>query len=521
MIPLFSNKEVRDVDSFAIEQLGFPSLLLMENAASSLFTIISEKGFLDKTRTSSVGILCGKGNNGGDGFALARKIALAGHKVTVLHLSDKKNLSPDASINYDLLLKSSSDYKNIKMKKYKNVRDINLLRSCHLIVDAILGSGTQGELRGDIKDIIETVNKFHAKKIAVDVPTGLNADTGYGETIFKADLTISLGGLKQGLFLGEGYVASGLIEKGNIGLGDRYLSGKLTKNFLVEQSDIKSFLPLKSRKLNKYSAGKVFLLTGSKGFGGAAVLSANGAFKSGVGAVVLAIPASLQKIILEKRPETVLNFYGDRTTEFLSPEHYPSLREKINWADSIAIGSGIGKDEATREFVHLLLKNHPNKKIVIDADAIQAFSKNIYNKFQLKNSVFTPHLGEFCSLIGEEKTTVEKDLLYFGKEFVKVTKAVLGLKGPRTIIFTPDGKSFINPTGNEGLAKFGSGDVLTGMLASFIAQIHDVKLAVLSAVYLHGLAADQLKGKKSAYGFTPRDLADQIPFTLKEINDSL
>lgn len=520
MIPLFSNKEVRDVDSFAIEQLGFPSLLLMENAASSLFTIISEKGFLNKVPTS-VGILCGKGNNGGDGFALARKIAFAGHKVTVLHLADKKNLSPDASINYDLLLRSSLVYKNIKIKKYENVRDLNLFRSCSLIVDAMLGSGTQGELKNEIKDIVEAVNKFRTKKIAVDVPTGLNADTGYGGTIFKADLTISLGELKKGLFLGEGYVTSRLVEKGNIGLGDRYFSGKMTKNFLVEQSDIKSFLPVKSKRLNKYSAGKVFLLTGSRRYGGAAVLSAEGAFKSGTGAVVLAIPGSLQKIILEKRPETVLNFYGDRTTEFLSPEHYHSFREKINWADSIAIGSGIGKDEATREFVHLLLKNHPNKKIVIDADAIQAFSKNIYNKFQLKNSVFTPHLGEFCALIGEEKSTVEKDLLYYGKEFVKATKAVLVLKGPRTIVFSPDGKTFINPTGNEGLAKFGSGDVLTGMLASFIAQLHDVKHAVLSAVYLHGFAADQLKEKKSAYGFTASDLAAQIPFTLKGINDTL
>ncbi|MFA6981119.1 MAG: NAD(P)H-hydrate dehydratase [Ignavibacteriaceae bacterium] len=520
MIPLFSNKEVRTVDSYAIEQLGFPSLLLMENAASSLFSIISEKGFLSKTPTS-VGILCGKGNNGGDGFALARKIAFAGHKVTVLHLSDKKNLSPDAAINYELLLKSSSVYKNIKIKKIENMRDVNLLRSCDFIVDAILGSGTQGELKSDLKKNVEAVNKFHAKKIAVDVPTGLNVDTGYGETIFKADLTISLGELKRGLFFGEGYLASGLVEKGNIGLGGRYFVDTETKDFLVEQSDIKSFVPVKSRRLNKYSAGKVFLLTGSKGFGGAAVLSTTGAFRSGAGAVILAIPNTLQKIILMKRPETVLNFYGERTTEFLALDHYTSLREKINWADSIAIGSGIGREEATIEFVNLLLKNHPNKKVIIDADAIYAVARNGYHNYHFKNAVFTPHLGEFCTLIGEEKTTVEKDLLYFGKKFVKVTKSILVLKGPRTIIFTPDGKSFINPTGNEGLAKFGSGDVLTGMLASFIAQIKDVKQAVLSAVYMHGLAADHLKEKKSAYGFTASDLAAQIPFTLKGLNDTL
>jgi len=520
MIPLFTNKQVRAVDSFAIEQLNFPSLLLMENAASSLFSLISEKGFLSRT-PQSVGILCGKGNNGGDGFALARKIAFDGHKVTVLHLQDKNNFSSDARTNYELLQKSTAVYKNILIKKIDGAKDVKLLRSSNLIIDALLGSGSVGELQGQLKEIIEMVNSFHAKKVAIDVPTGLNADTGFGETIFKADLTISLGELKRGMFFGEGYSASGLVEKGNIGLGERFFAEEVGQDYFVERSDIKSFIPLKGKSLNKYSAGKVFLLTGSKGYGGAAVLSSSAAFKSGAGAVILAIPGSLQKIILQKRPETVINFYGEKETEYLSSEYYSSLQEKITWANAIAVGSGIGRNEATMEFVRLLLKNHPNKKIVLDADALHAIGKNGYRQYQLKNTVFTPHLGEFCSLINVEKNIVEKDLLYYGKEFVKETKAILVLKGPRTVTFTPDGKSYINPTGNEGLAKFGSGDVLTGMLVSFLAQIKDVRHAVLSAVYLHGAAADRLKKEKSAYGFTASDLPDQIPFTLKELNDAL
>lgn len=520
MIPLFTNKQVRAVDSFAIDQLGFPSLLLMENAASSLFSIISEKAFLTKTPTS-VGILCGKGNNGGDGFALARKIAFAGHKVKVLFTSDESELSPDSKKNYELLINSSAEYKNISLKKIVKSSDVNTLRSTDLIIDALLGSGSQGELKGLLKNIIETVNSFSAKKVAVDVPTGLNADTGYGETIFKADLTISLGELKRGLFLGDGYSSSGIVEKGSIGLGEKYFSNQPTEDYLVEQSDIKSFVPVKSRRLNKYSAGKVFLLTGSKGFGGAAILSSCGAFRTGAGAVILAIPNSLQKIILQKRPETVIDFYGSKNAEFLSPEDYPTLKEKISWADAVAIGSGIGRNESTIEFVHLILRKHPNKKIVIDADAIFALRENGYKKFKLKNVVFTPHLGEFCNLINVEKNIVGKDLLYFGKEFVKETHSTLVLKGPRTITFTAGGKAFVNSTGNEGLAKFGSGDVLTGMLVSFLAQIKDVQHAVLSAVYLHGLAADKLKKEKSAYGFTASDVANQIPFTLKELNNAL
>lgn len=520
MIPLFTNKQVRAVDSFAIEHLNFPSLLLMENAASGLFSIISEKGFLSRT-PQSVGILCGKGNNGGDGFALARKIAFDGHKVIVLYLTDKNNFSSDARTNYELLQKSTAVYKNILLKKIEGAKDVKLLRSSDLIIDALLGSGSVGELQGQIKEIIEIVNSFHAKKVAIDVPTGINADTGYGATIFKADLTISLGEFKRGLFLGDGYSSSGIVEKGSIGLGEKYFSNQPTEDFLVEKTDVKSFIPAKGKSLNKYSAGKVFLLTGSKSYGGAAVLSSSGAFKSGAGSVILAIPGSLQKIILQKRPETVINFYGEKETEYLSSEYYPSLKERITWADAVAIGSGIGRNESTIEFVHLLLRKHPNKKIVIDADAIFALRENGYKKFKLKNVVFTPHLGEFCSLINVDKNIVEKDLLYYGKEFVKETKATLVLKGPRTVTFTPDGKSYINPTGNEGLAKFGSGDVLTGMLVSFLAQIKDVRHAVLSAVYLHGAAADQLKKDKSAYGFTATDVANQIPFTLKELNNAL
>ena len=520
MIPLFTNKQVRAVDSFAIELLNFPSLLLMENAASNLFKIISEKGFLNSIPTK-VGILCGKGNNGGDGFALARKIAFAGYKVLVLHISDKKDLSTDAKKNYELLLSSTLLYKNIVIKKISKSSDVNILRSYDLIIDALLGSGSQGDLKGLLKEIVEKVNSFSNKKIAIDVPTGLNADTGYGTPIFKADLTITLGALKRGLFYGEGYISSAEIAKGEIGIGDKYFEAETTKDFLIAESDIKSFLPLKGKSINKYSAGKVFLIAGSKEYGGAAVLSSSGAFKSGAGAVVVAIPSALQKIVLQKRPEAVIQYYGGKKTEFLSPESHASLKEKTNWADAVAIGPGIGRHEETMEFVRCFLRKHPNTKIVVDADALYALRNKEYRNYKLKNVVLTPHLGEFATLIDVNKKELEKDLLFYGREFVHETESTLVLKGPRTIIFTKDGKAFINPTGNAGLAKFGSGDVLTGMIASFLAQIKNVQQAVLSAVYLHGLVADQLKKDKSAYGFTASEVASQIPFALKELNNAL
>jgi len=520
MIPLFTNKQVREVDRVAIEQLNFSSLLLMENAASNILSIIYEKGFLNKIPTT-VGILCGKGNNGGDGFALARKIAFDGHKVIVLHLSEPADFSTDAKINYELLLSSKAIYKNISIKQITKASELTLLRSCSLIFDALLGSGSQGALNGLVKEVVEKANTFSCKKIAVDIPTGLDADSGYGETIFHSDLTISLGELKRGLFFGEGYTASGIVNKGAIGLGDKFYERQIPQEFLVEKKDIQDFLPLKRKTINKYSAGKVLLLTGSKGYGGAAALTSNAAFKSGAGAVILAIPQSLQKIILQKRPETVIQFYGDQKTNYLSAECYPPLKEKIRWADAIAIGSGIGREEETMEFVRLFLRNHSNKKVVIDADALFALRNGAYKNYKLANAVFTPHLGEFSSLIGIEKSTVEKDLLYYGKEFVKETKSTLVLKAPRTITFSPDAKAFINPTGNEGLAKFGSGDVLTGMLTAFLAQIKNIQHAALSAVYLHGLAADQLKQVKTSYGFTASNVANQLPFTLKELNNAL
>jgi len=520
MIPLFTNNQVRAVDRFAFEQLNFPSLLLMENAASSLFKIISEKGFLDSA-PKTIGILCGKGNNGGDGFALARKMAFAGHKVIVLHLSDKKDLSDDAKKNYELLLASTLLYKNISLKKITTAKDVALLNSADIIVDALLGSGTCGELRGLLKLVVEKINSFSCKKIALDVPTGLNADTGYAETMFKADLTITLGALKRGLFFGDGYASAGDVSKGEIGIGDKYFAEEHADDFIVEASDVKTFVPLKQKKLNKYTSGKVLLFAGSKEYGGAAALAAKAAFKSGAGAVMLAIPDSLQKILLQKQPEAVIQFYGEKETKYLSSNFYHSLVEKIVWSDVIGIGPGLGKREETMEFVRVLLQKHKSKKIVIDADAIYALRKKAYLRYNLKNVVFTPHLGEFSSLINVDRDLIEKDLLHYGKEFVKETKSTLILKGPRTIVFFADGLAFINPTGNTGLAKFGSGDVLTGILASFLAQIKNVRHAVLSAVYIHGFAADQLQMKKSSYGYTASEVANQIPFTLKELNNAL
>jgi len=520
MIPLVTNKQVRAVDSFAIEKLKFPSMLLMENAASSLLTILQEKNFLTNV-PSTIGVLCGKGNNGGDGFALARKMAFLGHTVIVFHLANPNEFSSDAKKNYELLLACQKFYKTISVKRITKAADLTPLKKCTLLVDALLGSGSQGGLNGRLKDVVEKVNTLPTKKVAVDVPTGLNADTGWGETVFNADVTISLGALKRGLFFAKGYQCSGTVEKGSIGLGENFFQTKKILDFLVEKDDIKNFLPQKSKTLNKYSSGKVLLITGSKAYAGAASLSSLGAFKSGAGAVFLAVPSKLQSAIIKQVPETVLRFYGDNITDFLSLDHYSELKREIEKVDVIGIGSGLGRNETTLAFVRYFLKNNVNKKIVLDADALAALHNGFYKKLKLHNVIFTPHLGEFSALLGVAKENLETDILSFGRAFVKETKSILVLKGPRTITFAPDGKSYINSTGNEGLAKFGSGDVLTGMISSFLSQMHDSINAVVSAVYLHGAAADKLKNKKSAYGFSAKEVAAMVPLILKETNNAL
>ncbi|HSW54300.1 MAG TPA: NAD(P)H-hydrate dehydratase [Ignavibacteriaceae bacterium] len=519
MIPLYSTKQIRQVDDYAIKKLSIPGTILMENASREIFQKIADR--IEHLDSPKIGFVCGKGNNGGDGFAAARHLSNAGYEVVVIYLGTEKEMSKDCRFNYQVLKKLSSSNKKITMKKYSSISSLNSLKQSKIICDSLLGSGSQGALREPYLSIIKHLNNLRSIKAAIDIPTGLNADTGYAETAFNADFTVTLGQLKKGLFFNDGYLYSGEVEKGGIGIPDSLYDKFIPTEFLIEPEDALVGLPVKAKNLHKYSAGKVLTIAGSGSLPGAAVLTSSSALKIGAGALILCFPKSIREFVHKKLGEVVVKDYEDEGREYLSEKNIDALSEKIKWADVVAIGPGLGREKETQKAVLSLLKKYNPKKVVIDADGIFALGQGRYKKLNLKNFVLTPHHAEFAALIGISNSELKKDILKYGKAFVKRTGSYLVLKGAPTIIFTPNEDALINTTGNPALAKFGTGDVLTGFIAGLLAQNKDIEKSVVTAVYLHSLAADILAEKRTKLNILASDIQNNIPQTIKFLVNSL
>ncbi len=516
MIPLYSTAQIRKIDDYAIIKLGLPGIVLMENASREIYEkIISSFVF------NSIGFVCGKGNNGGDGFATARHFVNAGYKVKVIYLGNKSEMTPDCKINFSVLKKMENLHSNLLITKYKSIKTLSSLKNYDLICDALLGSGAKGKLREPFLSIVHSLNRMQKFKVAIDIPTGLDVDKGYGEDIFQSDLTITLGGFKKGLFFGDGYSHVGEIKKGRIGVSDNFLETITTNDYLIEPEDAFIGLPKKAKDIHKYSAGKVLNICGSESFPGAAVLTSKAALKIGAGASILAFPKSIRNLIQKKLGEVVVQTYEDDNNGFLTEINVDELLPKIKWADIVTIGPGISRSKKTQNAVLKVLRGRDFRNIIIDADAVFALNKSRYKNINLKNSILTPHIGEFADLIGISVSDLKQDALKYGRSFANNTGAYLVLKGAPTIIFTPSGDALINSSGNPSLAKFGTGDVLTGTIAGLLSQQNDIEKAVVSAVYIHGLAADLLVVSKTEYSLLASELLSYLPNTINFLRNSI
>lgn len=519
MIPLYNTTQVRTADDFAVSELGIPGIILMENAAKSIYDAILND-FKSEIVDKTIGIVCGKGNNGGDGFALARNFAINDYSVIVISLGNEKDLKGDALFNFNILTNFSKICDNLSVINYKNIKSLEVLSGCEIIVDALLGTGTKGALQEPYHAIIDYLNSLDAIKVAVDIPSGLNLETATGDTIFEADLTISLGELKTGLFYGSGYSHAGRVESGSIGIGKNYFEKLNVENYLIEPEDVLDYLPSKDIAAHKYSAGKVFVIAGSGQYAGAAFLTADAVMKSGAGASTLAFPKSIKNIALQRMQVPTVLAYEDQSDEFLSMKSLADIEEKIEWADCVAIGPGLGRAKETFAAVQKILTKYKNKPFIIDADAIYALGNQMYKKINLANKVLTPHLKEFADLLDIGLSELQSNLMEYGKNFATGNDCILVLKGAPTIIFTPAGEALINTTGNPGMAKFGTGDVLTGFIAGMAAQSDSVEEAVIAAVYLHSLSADLLLHENTVYGITSSDILENLPYAIKFICDT-
>ncbi|MCS7250219.1 MAG: NAD(P)H-hydrate dehydratase [candidate division WOR-3 bacterium] len=519
---IVSQKEMSEIDKISAEKLNIPTIILMENAGRSVAEYlkeifgIREKDFSNKNFL----IFCGKGNNGGDGFVSARFLLNKKAKVKVILLGKFEELKGDAKIN-------AERYKNmggeiIEIIKEEDFSSANIFfrnKRETYIIDAIFGTGVKGEIEGIYKKAIEFINQSGLKVIAIDVPSGVMEDGKVANICVKADFTITMGFIKRSLLLPPARDYVGKILIGDIGTFYEYFNNQ-GNTFLIEEEDVRDFFPKRLSWGHKGTFGSCLIIAGSRGYSGAAFLASVGALKIGSGLVYLATPKIIIDVIETKLTEVVkipLNWEEGFTLDNL--DKINELWPKI---DVLAIGPGIGTNEKTKLFVKKILTAAEERKIpvVIDADGINCLSEEIdLLKGLAKNIpiILTPHPGELSRLIKILPEKINESRIEIARSFSQEKGVYLVLKGSPTVIGTPQGMVYINPTGNSGLASGGSGDVLTGFIAGLLAQKLAPEKAAIVGVYLHGLSADLALENQTEYDFIASDIFVHLPKAIKKI----
>ena len=509
---IFTAEQMRAFDKAASEQFHIPSIALMENAALRVVEFLEEK--FAPLSGKKVLVLCGKGNNGGDGFAIARHLQNAA-QVTVFMTCAPGDLKGDALVNFKILRASGAAIAHAGTRSGDLRWD-----TFDVIVDALLGTGFHGEIRGEeLKHTLEMAALAPAPVVAVDVPSGLNADTGEAaEEALKADFTVTLAAPKRGLFLQTGLDLCGEIWVGGIGTPQKLMESSETGvQAITRRAACDLAAPLK-RPLDahKGNAGRVLILGGSFGLSGAPAMSAHAALRAGAGLVTAGLPNRVVPIFAGAQNEAMsrplLDDAQGRLVE-ASFDDVPRLWEKM---DVVALGPGLSRGIGALEFARRVVAECP-APLIVDADALYALRPIIKQiKARKAPTILTPHPGEMGELMQMEIADVQKARLGTAKACAEKYNAFVVLKGARSIIAAPDGKLFVNLTGNPGMASGGSGDVLTGIIAGLLAQLKDAQSATLLGVYAHGLAGDlayQTKGN----GLIAGDITHELPSALLEL----
>lgn len=480
---IVTGSEMRDIDRVTSERFGVPSLTLMENAGSAVAEFAARTYATD----GSFGVICGKGNNGGDGFVVARHLHEAKKDVRVLLLADPKELRGDAAINYDKLTVKPVIAKTTEELDSESARAVF---ESTVLIDAILGTGFRPPVSGLYAHAIEKINASTAAVIAVDIPSGADADVMGSQTgaVARAHAIVTFTAPRPAHVFG--YLTDGPIVIAPIGSPEGAIQSSLNLN-LITAKEVAPLLALRARDSNKGMYGHVLVMGGSLGKAGAAAMAGFSALRAGTGLVTVVTPNSVLPTVAGFHPELMtepLEETGDGTISIHALEVIEHLAEKKT---VIAIGPGISRNEETAEVVRKIVASS-DVPIVLDADGLNAFEHHGDDlKVRDKTLVLTPHPGEMSRLTGLSTTAIQRERVNVARKFAQKHGVILVLKGDRTIVADPSGEAWVNPTGNPGMSTGGTGDILTGMISGLLAQFPQRALeAVTAAVYLHGLAGD-------------------------------
>lgn len=508
------SKQMRNIDREACELYGIPGILLMENAAIKLCRRIVNTGRVDD---GSICIVCGKGNNGGDGFAASRHLSSM-NKDVILYLAGREDgLKGDARVNFNIARNMG-----IKIKYVTDEKDIDGLAQdisrCSMVIDGLFGTGIRGDIEGLYKDIISTINTYAPFVVSIDIPSGIDGDTGrvMGAAV-RANMTVTFELPKRGLFLYPGAEYCGNVFVEGISIPKDVIERQDIHVNLITREDIKCLFPERRSDTNKGTYGRACIIAGSKNMMGAAAMCGMSALKSGAGLVELDVPECIRPMVAPMVVESIVRGFEDEEG-VLSYNCADELIQTLKKASSFAMGPGISKSGSLLKLIERVIED---VKIpgVIDADGLNMLSENIELLHRSKcTMVVTPHPGEMARLIGKDISTVQSDRIGCAREFSTKYKVVTVLKGANTVIGSPEGEIFINSTGNPGMAKGGSGDVLTGMIASFMAQGMEPIDAAVAGVYIHGLSGDIASASLGQYGMKAGDIIECIPQALMDVS---
>ncbi|MGB8452302.1 MAG: NAD(P)H-hydrate dehydratase [Anaerocolumna sp.] len=517
MKTIVDSAQMKAVEEVTIDKIGIPAIVLMERAALSVADIVKKHS----NKQSKILAVCGTGNNGADGIAAARILKLKGYTADILLAGDEDKASA-------LTRQQLNIVRNLGISIYNNI----VISEYTIIIDAMFGIGLSRNISGIYKDIIEEINTGEHLVFAVDIPSGLSADTAKPMDIsIKADYTITFGLNKIGLILYPGCEYAGTVIVADIGLPQTAIDAVTSQYFIYDTSDLEK-LPKRKNYSNKGTYGKVLIIAGSVNMSGACYFSAKAAYRMGSGLVKVMTPAENRIIIQSQIPEALIYTYDVGT---IDNNEIDKILKEIEWANVIVIGPGIGVSDVSRQLLELVLKKDKTP-IIIDADGINLLAQKVnelenksdteFNRIEAvasflpQHTVLTPHLKELSVLLNMTIENITSNLLETANYCTFKNNLLFVLKDARTIVANDD-KRYINISGNNGMATGGTGDVLTGIIAALIAQGLDTGEAAKLGVYIHGLAGDKACETKGSYSLMASDIIDALPLTIKHNQDGI
>ena len=516
---LVTSSQMRNIDKKTIEEVGIPGLQLMEKAGKGVAEAARE--MLGDPADKKVVIFCGRGNNGGDGFVVGRYLAQWGAQVEFFLTAKRDEVKGDAKTN----LKKALDLK-LSVQEVLNEKEIPSPIKADLILDALFGTGFEGEITGYLKILVDSINASGIPVLSVDISSGLHSDTGeFTGVCIKATRTVTMALPKIGHFFFPGKTMSGKVSVVDIGVPRKVVEEENIDLNLIAEEEVRQMIPQRPPDAYKGTCGRVVLIAGSTGLTGAASLASLSSLRTGAGMAVLGIPETLNPILEEKLTEVMTKPLPDvRKKGALALRGLGEVRELLKWGDCCAIGPGLGQHFETIELVRRLVSKL-QMPAVIDADGLNAIAKDTSILKECKAPlILTPHIGELSRLNGVSIPEIAQDRIKYASDFAKEYNCVLVFKGAPTIISEPNGQIYVNPTGNAGMATAGSGDVLTGILVGLLTQMlmlkkgEDVKKIMLdtacAGVFIHGLTGDLAREEKGEMGMIAGDMLEKIPEAL-------